>query len=92
MVTRNDLEDWMMENEEDVVLDGPYTFSTSQMAEFGKKFFDKMNAKMGTCFSPAQDWIYDLPEEWSVFHGDVGFDDLLDTMAEIINKYNVPAI
>ena len=89
MITREDLEDWMYENEEDVVLDGPYNFSRSQMAEFGKKFFDKMNAKIGTNFVPNLDWIYALPEEWNVFQGEDGYDDLLETMAEIINKYKL---
>ena len=72
MVTAEDLQDWMDENEEDILLDGPYDFNTAQLIEFGKVFYKKMNAKHGTNYIPSSDWIYDLPEDWSVYQGDEG--------------------
>jgi hypothetical protein len=95
MVTKDDLQDWMDENEEDVVMDGPYCLNKVQMDDLGKTFFAKMNAKKNTSIVPSSSnidiWINDIPDSWNVYQGESGYDELLKTMAEIINKYNIPS-
>lgn len=90
MITRNDLLEWMEENEEDVFMDGPYDFNKSQWAEFGKRFYTKMNSIFKTNIQITQPWEENLPhDEWNIYHGEVGYDMLLDVMADIINEYNI---
>jgi len=84
MITVDDLKDWMDENGEDVVMDGPYDiqdwdgFGSKVITEFKKVY----NIK--TPINP-EEWYDNL---WNII-GDEGldYDDVTDLVLNVMAKY-----
>jgi len=90
-ITVQDLIDWEQENEEDVIFDGPYDITDNQWDEYGDLIYQKLNNKFNTSYKKTSDWasnMFDFPE-WEIYHGDDGNIIILQSLADIINKYNI---
>jgi hypothetical protein len=91
-VTRDELLEWMMENEEDVVADGPYMLTHEHWDELGFRIYSKLESVGVEIPETDEDW-YDIIFEimHSVgFTQDNAYDVVLETMAELINEFRIP--
>lgn len=84
-LTINDLLDWEDENEEDVFVDGPWTFDDDK----AQVFIDRLNAKFKSAFSPAKNqWelnIHGVIDSWP----DSKREKVFQIFAEFLNDFGV---
>ena len=95
VTTADDLRDWIEENEEDVIVDGPYNMGTPNYNELGNRVREKLNTKYGVTVpppaNPTEDWYENA---WETVH-DSGIDSddamylFLEEMAGIITEKNI---
>ena len=93
-VTVSNLEDWEEENEEDVIVDGPYNILTDQWVELGKVIITRMENELNAVITedPSNmDWYQDVYDAANT--GNLDFDKVrniaLESMVSIINKYKI---
>lgn len=91
MITAKDLNDWMEENGEDVVIDGPYNYSMDQYSRLGDTVKLRIETEMNTKIDTRDDDWYN--NVWMTINS-TGLDNkareiILEEMANIINKENI---
>ena len=95
VTTSDDLRDWMDENEEDVIMDGPWYMSIPQFNELGNRVIEKLNTKYGVTVPPPTNQTEDWYENaWETVHdsgidSDDAMDLFLEAMAGIITEKNI---
>ena len=97
-VTVQDLKDWTMENEEDVVFDGPYDYGMEEYDELTLTYSDKLVERFGPTakLNELEDifnWGLDLGEGVipvpNGYTQEIGYDILLECFSDLINKHNL---
>ncbi|CAB4174964.1 hypothetical protein UFOVP972_95 [uncultured Caudovirales phage] len=89
MVTREDLNDYLIEHECDIFMDGPFIYNNEEWEIFGKLFIKKIEEKYDIKVKFNEEWYENI---WNTLPTDITDDvvDLgLDALAEWINKYDI---
>ena len=93
-VTLDSLREWIDENEEDVIVDGPYNMSITQWDELGRRIRNQFYTEhhINIPIPRGDDMWYEIA--WNTVHeSDVDADDAMDiflrVMADLINEYNI---
>ena len=90
MVTKEQLNDYMIENECDIFMDGPFDCNDEQFEIFGNMFLDKIKEKYNIDIVFDEDWYENI---WINTENEVDNDEIVDLgmeiMADWANKYNI---
>ncbi len=95
IIDRAFLLNWMEENGEDVIADGPFNFSMEQWDEFGNEFVSQLEIKHNITFSRGDDWYGDIYDDVDaatiadLYQDGEGYKMLLDSYADFINKNKI---
>jgi hypothetical protein len=90
MITKEQLNDYMTENECDIFMDGPFDYSDEQFEIFGNMFLNKIKEKYNIDIVFDEDWYENI---WINTENEVDNDEIVDLgmeiMADWANQYNI---